>query len=41
MSSLTITVFLLACGIVSAKKIEHKKENLLRDFTTFFIERQY
>ena len=37
MSSLTITVFLLACGIVSAKKIEHKKENLLRDFTTFFI----
>ena len=36
MSSLTITIFLLACGIVSAKKL-NKKKNLLRDFTTFLL----
>ena len=36
MSSLTITVFLLACGIVSAKKIEHKKEKFTQRFHNIF-----
>ena len=36
MSSLTITGFLLACGILSAKKIENKNKILLRQFTSYF-----
>ena len=36
MSSLTITGFLLACGILSAKKIENKNKVLLRQFTSYF-----
>ena len=35
-SSLTITGFLLACGILSAKKIENKNKILLRQFTSYF-----
>ena len=36
MSSLTITGFLLACGILSAKKIENENKILLRQFTSYF-----
>ena len=36
MSSLTITGFLLACGIFSAKFIENKNKILLRQFTSYF-----
>ena len=36
MSSLTITGFLLACGILSAKKIENKNKILLRQFASYF-----
>ena len=37
MSSLTIAVFLLAGGILSAKKIENENSATLRNFTTYFI----
>ena len=37
MSSLTIAVFLLAGGILSAKKIENDNSATLRNFTTYFI----
>ena len=36
MSSLTITGFLLACGIFSAKFIENKNKILFRNFTSYF-----
>ncbi|MED5457384.1 MAG: DUF2339 domain-containing protein, partial [Verrucomicrobiota bacterium] len=36
MSSLTITGFLLACGMFSAKFIENKNKILLRQFTSYF-----
>ena len=36
-SSLTITAFLLAGGILSAKKIEIEDSAILRNFTTYFI----
>ena len=36
MSSLTITGFLLACGILSAKKIENKNKILLSQFASYF-----
>ena len=36
-SSLTITAFLLAGGILSAKKIEMEDSAILRNFTTYFI----
>ena len=36
-SSLTITAFLLAGGILSAKKIELEDSAILRNFTTYFV----